>query len=111
MTGVRLPAALEVSGMVRHAQALGGFAMVLRKGEPDAGTILVVCVDADGLGTLYERLPDAVGERRWSITRRQDREDRFAFDEYLDRRAKQDGDVWIVELTVADGERSILDAR
>lgn len=104
----RLPAALEVSGLVRQTQALGGFAMVLHKGEVDAGTILVVAVDRAGLGTLYERLPDAAGARRWIAVRTQSADSRTDFDEYLDRRVRQDSDVWIVELTIADAERSIL---
>ena len=104
----RLPAALEVSGLVRRTQAAGGFAMVLHKGEPDAGTILVVAVDREGLGTLYERLPDPAGPRRWVAVRAQDPATRADFDDYLDRRKTQDRDVWIVELTIADVERSIL---
>jgi hypothetical protein len=104
----RLPASLEVSALVRGTQAAGGFAMVLHKGEPDAGTILVVAVDREGLGTLYERLPDATGPRRWVAVRTQQSDSRRDFDDYLDRRTQSDRDVWIVELTIADVERSIL---
>jgi hypothetical protein len=107
---VRLPAALEVAGMIRRAETGGGFGMVLRKGDPDSGTILVVGLDRQGLGTLYERLPDPAGPRRWTQVRRQDPDDRPAFDDYLDRRKRQDSDLWIVELTVVDVERSILNA-
>ncbi len=104
----RLPASVEVAGLVRGTASAGGFAMVLHKGEPDAGTILVVGVDRDGLGTLYERLPDATGPRRWVAVRRQQVDVRSEFDEYLARRMHQDPDLWIVELTIADIERSIL---
>ena len=104
----RLPAALEVSALIRSTQAAGGFAVVLHKGEPDGGTILVVAVDRAGLGTLYERLPDPAGPRRWVAVRVQDPDSRGMFDDYLDRRKHQDPDVWIVELTIADVERSIL---
>ena len=82
--------------------------MVLHKGEPDAGTILVVGVDRDGLGTLYERLPDATGARRWIAVKQQQAESRIDFDDYLARRTQQDPDVWIVELTIVEVERSIL---
>ena len=106
----RLPAGLEVSALVRRTQAAGGFAMVLHKGEADAGTILVVAVDRQGIGTLYERLPDPAGPRRWMAVRAQDPQAPTDFDDYLNRRKRQDPDVWIVELTVADVERSILNA-
>jgi hypothetical protein len=104
----RLPTSLEIAGLVRQTQAMGGFAAVVHKGEPDSGTILVVAVDRQGLGTLYERLPDPSGARRWTAVRHQDESARDEFDSYLARRCRQDSDVWIVELTVADIERSIL---
>jgi hypothetical protein len=40
----------------------------------------------------------------------QDQAARGDFDDYLDRRKRQDRDLWIVELTIADVERSILNA-
>lgn len=104
----RLPAGIEVSAMVRAAGAAGGFAAVLRRGEQDGGTILVILVDKQGLGTLYERMPQLNGERKWTVTRHQDPDGKQEFNDYLDRRAQQDPDMWIVELTIADGERLIL---
>ncbi len=111
MTTPRLPAALEASALVRSTEAAGGFAMVLHKGEADSGTILVVALDRAGLGTLYERLPDAAGERRWTAVRRQDSDARDSFDAALARRRTQDPDVWIIELTLDDVEQVILNAR
>ena len=108
MDAPRLPAALEVASLLRKTQAAGGFAVLLHKGEPDSGTILVVAIDRAGLGTLYERLPDPAGPRRWVAVRVQEPADRSVFDDYLERRKQQDRDVWIVELTIADVERSIL---
>lgn len=103
----RLPAHLEVSGLIRRAQARGGFAMVLHKGEPDSGTILIVILDNQGLGTLYERMPQRDGTRDWAKSKVQDANNKQEFEDYLARRQRQDPDVWIVELTVADGERLI----
>lgn len=108
MDDSRLPARLEATALIRQTQALGGFAAVLHKGEPDAGTILVTIVDNQGLGTLYERMPQPDGKRKWIAVRIQDTENKSEFWDYLDRRGQQDADVWIVELTIADGERLIL---
>lgn len=105
----RLPPALEVAALLRQTEVAGGFAMVLHKGDPDRGTILVVALDRDNLGTLYERLPDmSAGGTRWTVLRRQSADDRAAFDDDLARRLHRDPDLWIIELTVADVERSIL---
>jgi hypothetical protein len=105
--GDRLPAHLEVNGLIRAVQAAGGFATVLAKGEFDAGTILVVAVENGANPRLYERLPKLDGSRQFSLTRTQDAEKPWEFNEYLTRRRQQDGDIWIVELDIADAERFV----
>lgn len=105
----RLPAHLEVSAMIRATEAAGGFAMVIRKGERDAGTLLIVLVESDGTSALYERMPQLDGTRAWTRTKDQNPENKQEFDEYLSRRARQDDDLWIVELTVDNGERLVLE--
>jgi hypothetical protein len=104
----RLPAKLEVSGLLRSTESAGGFGMVLKKGEPDAGTILVVLLNNHNLGCVFERMPELDGSRKWTPVKQQDAGNPHDFDSYLQRRATQDSDLWIVELTIADGERLIL---
>ena len=105
----RLPAHIEVNGLVRAAQAVGGFAMVLQKGERDAGTILIVFLDNQDLGTPYEPMPDIDGTRKWRVSKSQVIDNKQEFEDYLERRKSQDRDLWIVELTVADRERFVRD--
>lgn len=106
MTG-RLPAHLEVSGLIRRVNAEGGFATVLAKGEHDAGTILAVLSHNGANVRLYERMPGLDGTRHWQCARRQDAENPLDFQEYLDRRRRQDPDAWIIELDAAGAERFI----
>jgi hypothetical protein len=106
----RLPAHLEVSGMIRAVQAAGGFAAVLAKGERDAGTILVVCTHNGADTRAFERMPRADGTRGWAISKQQDEGDPSAFTEYWQRRSAQDPDLWVVELDIANAERFIVDA-
>jgi hypothetical protein len=107
----RLPAHLEVSGLLRAVQMEGGFGAVLSKGERDAGTIMLVLIENGGNPRLYERMPQLDGTRAWTCTKSQDSsgdpEERLAFSEYLERRGRQDPDLWIVELDVAKPERFI----
>ena len=103
----RLPAHIEVSGIIRAVEAAGGFATVLAKGEKDAGTLLVVCVANREPAKLYERMPQLDGSRRFELTRTENTENKKEFSDYLARRRAQDGDIWIVELDIADGERFI----
>ena len=103
----RLPAHLEVSGLLRAVQAAGGFAMVLHKGEREAGTIVVVCVENGANRRIFERMPSPDGDRQWTLVQAEDAENPQNIDEYLARRERQDPDLWIIELDIADGERFV----
>ena len=103
----RLPAHLEVSGLVRAVNAEGGFATVLAKGEPDAGTLLVICCESGIQAQLYERMPQLDGTRKWILSKSQDNDNKQEFTDYCDRRKRQDPDLWIVELDIADAARFI----
>ena len=103
----RLPAHLEISGLIRSVNAAGGFATLIAPGERDAGTILVVCCENGAHSRIYERMPQLDGSRTWALTKEQDAENPAEFSEYLERRKHQDSDLWIVELDIADAERFI----
>jgi hypothetical protein len=103
----RLPAHLEVSGMLRAVEAAGGFATVIAKGERDAGTLVVTCCESGKNYRAYERMPRPDGTRGWSLAKSQDPENPVGFGEWLDRRRRQDSDLWILELDVPDAERFI----
>ena len=103
----RLPAHLEVSSMIRLAESNGGFAMVLHKGERDAGTILIVSMFRGDNVRLYERMPQLDGTRPFVLTKTQDIEKSKEFDDYVNRRRSQDPDIWVLEVDIADPERFI----
>jgi hypothetical protein len=107
MSDPRLPAHLEINALVRLAGAQGGFASVLKKGERDAGTILLVMTDRGANARVFERLPRPDGAREWVLSRTEDTENKREFEEWLARRGAQDDDLWIVELDIANGERLI----
>ena len=103
----RLPAHIEVGALLRRVQQEGGFATVLAKGEPDAGTILVILAEKGAEMRAFERVPNPSGERRWTLARAADPADPLEFGEWLERRRKQDPDLWIIELDIPQGERFI----
>jgi len=103
----RIPAHLEVSGLLRAVGAAGGFAAVIAKGERDAGTLLVTCCENGKNYRAYERMPRPDGTRGWALAKAEDPDNPSEFSEYLDRRQRQDSDLWILELDVPDAERFI----
>ncbi len=103
----RLPAHLEVSGLIRLIESQGGTAMVLAKGERDAGTVLIVSMCRGENAQLFERMPQVDGSRTFVATKKQDIEKPYEFSEYLKRRRLQDPDIWILELDIDNAERFI----
>jgi hypothetical protein len=103
----RLPAHLEVSSLRRLAESNGGSAMVLAKGERDAGTILIVTMFRGENARLFERMPQLDGTRPFIATKAQDPEKPQEFTEYLDRRRAQDPDIWVLEVDIDEAERFI----
>jgi hypothetical protein len=103
----RRPAPLEVSGLIRLVESQGGTAMVLAKGERDVGTILIVTMCRGEDVRLFERMPQMDGTRPFLATKSQDPQKPEEFSEYLDRRRRQDPDIWIVEVDIANAERFV----
>jgi hypothetical protein len=103
----RLPAHLEVAGLLKLVQALGGFGMVLQKGERDAGTLAILTTNGGKNTRLWERMPQMDGSRTFVCTREQGEENTREFDEYIAKRQRQDSDCWFLELDGPDVERLI----
>ena len=103
----RVPAHLEVSGLIRAVEVAGGFGTVIAKGERDAGTLLVICCEKGTNARLYERMPQLDGTRAWTLAKSEDTENKDDFVEYWQRRKRQDPDLWVIELDIADAERFI----
>lgn len=105
--GSRLPAHLEVSGIMRIAQTAGGFATVVSRGEKDAGTILLLTLQRGGNARLWERMPQLDGGRKFEVTVVEDPENPSKIQEYIARRSAQDPDCWIVELDIDEADRFV----
>lgn len=103
----RLPAHVEVTGLIRAVEAAGGFATVLARGERDAGTVLLVTIHRSEPSVLYERMPRPDGSRPFLAAKRENTENPQEFSDYLERRRRQDPDLWLVELDIPDAERFI----
>lgn len=101
----RLPAHLEAASILRLAESFGGFATVLAKGERDAGTILIAILCRGGPAQLYERMPGLDGSRRFVATKSQDPDNPTEFTDYLERRRRQDPDIWILEVDIDEVAR------
>jgi hypothetical protein len=105
----RLTAAVLVSALIRGAQGQGGFAAVLKKGDSTAGAILIVAAEKGVITGLYERLLTPEGVYIWGKTGPQVIDKKQEIDEFLERKATRDPDLWVIELDIADAARFIAD--
>ena len=100
-----------VSALVRRAQIEGVFAAIARKGDADAGAVLVKVATLDGRARLYA--PARVGgeERVWlDLSAGSLGDNEQAVDAYAAKRASSDPDLWVVEIEDKKG-RTFLTER
>ncbi len=98
----RLTSAVLVSALLRKTSAAGGFAVVLAKGDPTAGAILVVAAEKGQVSGLWERTLAGSGVYEWTQAGPQHIEIQGQFDEYIARRQSNDPDLWVIELDIPD---------
>jgi hypothetical protein len=100
----RLPSHLLVGALLRRANDSGGMGMVLARGDPTGGAILIVALEQGGNPRTLERGigPDGkVG----IIVSPQQIEDPAGVTHYWQRRRRNDPDLWVIELDTPFAER------
>jgi len=106
----RLPTGIVAAGLIRAAEAVGGNGVVLAKGDPDSGALLLVmtCRGADAV--MLERVSSLDGGLRWN--RREDGEsgDSQTVARLVAEKKRFDRDLWVLELDVADVEQFIVES-
>jgi hypothetical protein len=101
MTTPRVKASIWVSMALRMGNANGRFGVVVRKGDPDAGGVLVVLRGRDGLSVLSQ-VRSAEGELAWMRATGPGAVDDAAVEAYIARQVKFDPDVWVIEFEAPD---------
>ncbi|PPQ29506.1 DUF1491 family protein [Rhodopila globiformis] len=101
MTQPRIKAGLWVASALRLGNADGRFGAVLRKGDPDAGGVLVVLRGREGLSVLSQ-VRTADGELAWMRATGSAPVDQEAADAYVARQLKYDADLWVLEFEAPD---------
>jgi hypothetical protein len=101
MSDARVKAGLWVQMALRMGNADGRYGAVLRKGDPDAGGILVVLRGREGLSVLSQ-MRAASGEAAWMRATGPAAVDQETADAYVSRQLKYDPDLWVIEFESPD---------
>lgn len=105
MTEPRLAAHIRIEVLKRLAQAAGGFATVLARGDPVSGAILIARTVRGADNALVEAMTGLDGTVQWhDIWAESDATmaRKGSLTEYIARRRSQDRDIWVIELDVAN---------
>lgn len=99
------------SALIRRAEIAGAFAGITRKGDQDAGAVLVKVALMDGRARLYAPARDREGERIWlDLSAGPLGEAEADVDAYIRKRAETDPDLWVIEIEDKKG-RHFLEER
>jgi hypothetical protein len=105
----RLPAHVEAAGFIRRAEAEGGFAAILRKGDPDRGALTLIVREKGELRGFLERELGADFTYGWSFKRLDTPAEADSVADLVARKERFDPDFWLIELDVAEPERFIAE--
>ncbi|MFZ5618899.1 MAG: DUF1491 family protein [Pseudomonadota bacterium] len=93
----RLKSEIRVAAQMRRAHAAGVFAVVARRGDPDAGAIAVKIYLGGGHARLFLEARDDEGNAIWREPFDGAVEEE-RIDAFLDKEKRFDSDLWIVEI-------------
>ena len=105
----RLPAHLEAASLIRRAEAEGGFAAVLRKGDPDRGAMTLILRERGELHGILERELGADFTYGWSLKRLEQTAEREFVADMVAKKVRFDPDFWLIELDIPQAERFIAE--
>ena len=106
---VRLTAKLRVQAAIRRCSALGLSAMVVGRGDPDAGQILVKINRFEAGCEVLVEARDGAGETLWTRGSGADLVSEAEADAYLDRQRRVDPDLWVLEVEDRAGRNPFAD--
>jgi len=100
----RLKPSVWIDALRRRAEAAGAFVMVLKKGDPDGGSVVIWVENNMREIDLYTAQTQMDGTRAW---RRENDLILSAANERLARIKRMDQDMWLIEITNSKGQSFI----
>jgi hypothetical protein len=110
MTEPALKAEIWVKAQIRICDSQSIPCFVVRKGDPDAGSILLK-LNRLGAGVdVYSQVRTMDGIRAWMRATGDEPVDELKADEYIEKQLKFDPDIWVLEIE-DPGHNYIMDGK
>lgn len=106
MSDARLAAGVEASALLARARDLGGFGTILKRGDPERGSLMIVLAERGETRFLLQRLLQRDGSYAWEA---REIAESSALAQQLDRARARDPDLWLIELDVPSPQRLIAE--
>jgi hypothetical protein len=104
-----LPTDIWVGALIRRAEQNGAFAVVVRKGDPRAGAVLVKTFNpVERVTAVYAEAFSGDGDRVWMQPTGSHEEPDL--DRYIERAVRVDPDLWVVEIEDKQGRHFLTEA-
>ena len=105
----RLTAHLEATSLIRRAEVDGGFGMVVKRGDPERGSLVLLIASRGSHWACFERALNAEGSYGWQRVGPPAGSDASALADWSQKRIRFDEDLWLIELDIAEPERFIVE--
>ncbi len=102
MSDPRVKAKLWVQMALRMGDIDGRPGAILRRGDADAGGILVVLRGREGRLCVLSQVRAGDGQSAWMRATGPDSVDEDTADAYIERQVQRDPDLWVLEFTAPD---------
>lgn len=110
MSHERLNAAVEASALMRQVEAGGDFAAVLRRGDSERGSLLLIIGSrGEHVACVQRRLDPSSGNYAWNRVGPKRGASSTEIRAFLETQARFDPDLWQIELDIAQAERFIAE--
>ena len=107
----RLKTSFWVQALIRRAEVNGASAFVARKGEPDAGAVIVKVSPLNGMALVWSSSYGREGERRWIKATGENFVADAEAEAYIERSRARDVDLWVIEIEDRQGRDFLTEAK
>ena len=111
MTEPRLKTLIWVQALIRRAELSGASAFVARKGEIDAGAVLVKVSLLNGTAVVWSSSTGSDGGRRWIRGTGAEVVADVDAEAYIERARARDADLWVIEIEDRQGRDFLTEAK
>jgi hypothetical protein len=94
----RLKSGFRVKALVRRVQSQGAQAFITRRGDEDAGAMLIVLNGLGGTSKLLSQARNGTGDLIWLMVSGADAQPDLLIADDIARRCARDPDLWVVEI-------------